>query len=136
MKDLVDSKVLKKQSVSVTDIGTALQVSPSKAWRILRKRLGWYPTNRYIGDLKTTVLVFAESFWLHWLVLGTFVITLPKSAANLAEGSTDWKWTGMEKSEMFYEMSKPNNEKYITVFKYFYSFNGQGSILKKKIQQK
>ena len=43
VKDLVDSKVLKKQSVSVTDIGTALQVSPSKAWRILRKRLGWYP---------------------------------------------------------------------------------------------
>ena len=28
VKDLVDSKVLKKQSVLVTDIGTALQISP------------------------------------------------------------------------------------------------------------
>ena len=43
VKDFVDSKVLEKQSVSVTDIGTALQISPSTAWRILRKRLGWYP---------------------------------------------------------------------------------------------
>ena len=52
---------MEKQSVSVTDIGTALQVSPSKAWRILRKRLRWYPykaTNRYIEELKTTVNVF------------------------------------------------------------------------------
>ena len=43
VKDFVDSKVLMKQSVSVTDIGKALQISPSTAWRILRKRLGWYP---------------------------------------------------------------------------------------------
>ena len=37
---------------------------------------GWVgiPTNRYIGELKTTMNVFAESFWLHWRVLGTFVI--------------------------------------------------------------
>ena len=43
VKDFVDSKVLMKQSVSVTGIGKALQISPSTAWRILRKRLGWYP---------------------------------------------------------------------------------------------
>ena len=44
VKDFVDSKVLVKQSVSVTDIGIALEISPSTAWRILRKRLGWYPS--------------------------------------------------------------------------------------------
>ena len=44
VKDFVDSKVLEKQSVSVTDIGIALQMSLSTAWRILRKRLGWYPS--------------------------------------------------------------------------------------------
>ena len=30
VKDFVDSKVLEKQSVSVTDIGTALRISPSQ----------------------------------------------------------------------------------------------------------
>ena len=57
VKDLVDSKVLKKQSVSVTDIGTALKVSPSKAWRILRKRLGWYP---YIKPICWRVKDYSE----------------------------------------------------------------------------
>ena len=41
-KDFVDSNVLEKQSVSVTDNRTALQISPITAWKILRKRLGWY----------------------------------------------------------------------------------------------
>ena len=46
---------------------------------------------------------------------------LSKSAANL-KGSTDRKRTGMEISKIFHEMSKPNYEKYITVFKYFCNF--------------
>ena len=42
----------------------------------------------------------------------------------------------MEISEMFYEMSKPNNEKYIIVFRYFCSFIGLRFNLKKMFQQK
>ena len=42
----------------------------------------------------------------------------------------------MEISEMFYEMSKPNNEKYIIVIKYFCSFIGLRFNLKKTFQQK
>ena len=42
----------------------------------------------------------------------------------------------MEKSEMFYQMSKPNNEKYIIVIKYFCSFIGLRFNLKKTFQQK
>ena len=130
---------MEKQSVSVTDIGTALQITPSSAWRILRRRLGWYPYKpRSVVPLsnhhKDTRVVFCT------FVSGTFVIApepaLPKSAANLKEGSTDWEWTGMEISEMFYEMSKPNNEKYIIVFKYFCSFIGLRFNLKKSFQQK
>ena len=37
---------------------------------------------------------------------------------------------------MFYEMSKPYNEKYIIVFKYFCSFIGLRFNLKKTFQQK
>ena len=37
---------------------------------------------------------------------------------------------------MFYEMSKPNNEKYIIVLKYFCSFIGLRFNLKKSFQQK
>ena len=37
---------------------------------------------------------------------------------------------------MFYEMSKPNNEKYIIVFKYFCSFIGLRFNLKKTFRQK
>ena len=61
---------------------------------------------------------------------------LPKSAANLKEGSTDWEWTGVEISETFYEMSKPNNEKYIILFPYFCSFVGLRFNIKKTFQQK
>ena len=96
-----------------------------------------------IGQLMTTVNAFAESLdyadmWRS--VSGTFVIApepaLPKSAANLKEGSTNWEWTGMEISEVFPEMYKPNNEKCIIVFKYFCSFIGLRFNLKKTFQQK
>ena len=60
---------------------------------------------------------------------------LPKSAANLKEGSTDWQWTGMEISIMSYEVSKPSNEKYITVFKYFFSFIGLRFYLNKTFKK-
>ena len=60
---------------------------------------------------------------------------LSKSAANL-KGSTDRKRTGMEISKIFHEMSKPNYEKYITVFKYFFSFIGLRFYLNKTFQQK
>ena len=43
---------------------------------------------------------------------------------------------GMEINERFYEMSKPNNEKYIFVFKSFCSFKGLEFNLKKTVQQK
>ena len=42
----------------------------------------------------------------------------------------------MEISEMFYEMSKPYNEKYLITFKYFCSFIGLRFNLKKTFQQK
>ena len=42
----------------------------------------------------------------------------------------------MEISELFYQMSKPNNEKYIIVFRYLCSFIGLRFNLKKTFQQK
>ena len=42
----------------------------------------------------------------------------------------------MEISEIFYEMSKLNNEKYIIEIKYFCSFIGLRFNLKKTFQQK
>ena len=42
----------------------------------------------------------------------------------------------MEISEIVYEMSKPNNEKYIILFKYFCSLIGLRFNLKKTFQQK
>ena len=88
-----------------------------------------------------------EKFLLSlWITLtwrsrsGTCVISselaLPKSATYLKEGSTDWEWTGMKIIEMFYEMSKSYNEKFIIVIKYFFSFIGLRFNLKKTMQQK
>ena len=110
---------MEKQSVSVTDIGTALQITPSSAWRILRRRLGWYPYKpRSVVPLsnhhKDTRVVFCT------FVSGTFVIApepaLPKLAANLKESWIGWEWTGMDINERFHEISKPNNEKYIYLY--------------------